>query len=67
MRRADRLFEIVQNLRGRRLTTAAQLAQWLDGRDGIDARLARDVLADIDRVTPVINDLERLDTIFGRS
>ena len=29
MRRADRLFEIVQYLRGRRLTTAAQLAQWL--------------------------------------
>jgi len=30
MRRADRLFEIVQYLRGRRLTTAAQLAQWLE-------------------------------------
>ncbi len=29
MRRADRLFEIVQYLRGRRLTTARQLAQWL--------------------------------------
>jgi predicted DNA-binding transcriptional regulator YafY len=29
MRRADRLFKIVQYLRGRRLTTAAQLAQWL--------------------------------------
>ncbi len=29
MRRADRLFRIVQYLRGRRLTTAAQLAQWL--------------------------------------
>ena len=26
---------------------------------GIDARLAREVLADIDRITPVINDLER--------
>lgn len=30
MRRADRLFEIVQHLRGRRLTTARQLAQWLE-------------------------------------
>jgi predicted DNA-binding transcriptional regulator YafY len=30
MRRAERLFEIVQYLRGRRLTTAAQLAQWLE-------------------------------------
>ena len=29
MRRADRLFRIVQYLRGRRLTTAAQLADWL--------------------------------------
>jgi len=29
MRRADRLFQIVQHLRGRRLTTAAQLADWL--------------------------------------
>jgi predicted DNA-binding transcriptional regulator YafY len=30
MRRADRLFAIVQYLRGRRLTTAAQLAHWLE-------------------------------------
>lgn len=30
MRRADRLFEIVQYLRARRLTTAAQLASWLE-------------------------------------
>ena len=30
MRRADRLFVIVQYLRGRRLTTAAQLARWLE-------------------------------------
>lgn len=30
MRRADRLFQIVQYLRGRRLTTAAQLAEWLE-------------------------------------
>lgn len=29
MRRADRLFQIVQYLQGRRLTTAAQLATWL--------------------------------------
>lgn len=29
MRRADRLFQITQYLRGRRLTTARQLAQWL--------------------------------------
>lgn len=30
MRRADRLFEIIHHLRARRLTTAAQLAQWLE-------------------------------------
>jgi predicted DNA-binding transcriptional regulator YafY len=30
MRRADRLLAIVQYLRGRRLTTAAQLARWLE-------------------------------------
>jgi len=30
MRRADRLFAIVHYLRGRRLTTAAQLARWLE-------------------------------------
>jgi predicted DNA-binding transcriptional regulator YafY len=29
MRRADRLFELVQRIRGRRLSTAAQLAEWL--------------------------------------
>ena len=29
MRRADRLFQIVHYLQGRRLTTAAQLADWL--------------------------------------
>ena len=29
MRRADRLFQIVQHLRARRLTTAAQLSSWL--------------------------------------
>ncbi|MEM7300927.1 MAG: YafY family protein [Pseudomonadota bacterium] len=30
MRRADRLFQIVQHLRGGRLTTAATLAEWLE-------------------------------------
>ena len=30
MRRADRLFQIVQHLRARRLTTARQLASWLE-------------------------------------
>lgn len=30
MRRADRLFQIIQYLRGRRLTTARQLAEWLE-------------------------------------
>jgi len=30
MRRADRLFRIVQYLRGRRLSTAAQIADWLE-------------------------------------
>ena len=39
--------------------TRRQLAGWLAAQNGIDARLARDVLADIDRVSPVINDLER--------
>jgi transposase len=39
--------------------TRRQLTEGLVDKTGIDARLARDVLADIDRVTPVINDLER--------
>lgn len=39
--------------------TRQHLTQWLADQDGIDARLARDVLADIDRITPVINGLER--------
>lgn len=30
MRKADRLFQIIQYLRGRRLTTAKQLAEWLE-------------------------------------
>lgn len=36
-----------------------ELAAWLEDRTGIDARLARDILADIDRVSPVVNALER--------
>ncbi len=43
----------------KRARTRRQLAAWLADRDGIDARLARDILADIDRVSPVIDDLER--------
>jgi transposase len=43
----------------RRANTRQTLAAWLQGRTGIDARLARDILADIDRVSPVIDDLER--------
>ncbi len=40
MRRADRLFQIVQHLRARRLTTAAQLSGWL----GVSARtIYRDI------------------------
>jgi transposase len=42
-----------------RATTRAGLAVWLADGQGIDARMAREVLADIDRVTPVINALER--------
>ena len=30
MRRADRLYRLVDHLRGRRCVTAAQLAQWLE-------------------------------------
>jgi biotin operon repressor len=33
MRRADRLFQIVQHLRGRRLTTATELSQWLEASE----------------------------------
>jgi transposase len=39
--------------------TRRRLAELLAPMAGIDARLARDVLADIDRTTPIINDLER--------
>jgi predicted DNA-binding transcriptional regulator YafY len=43
MRRADRLFQIVQYLRGRRLTTAAQLAGWLQVSDRTVYRDIRDL------------------------
>jgi predicted DNA-binding transcriptional regulator YafY len=43
VRRADRLFQIVQHLRGRRLTTAAQLARWLQVSDRTVYRDIRDL------------------------
>ena len=43
MRRADRLFRIVQFLRGRRLTTAAQLAKWLQVSERTIYRDVRDL------------------------
>jgi predicted DNA-binding transcriptional regulator YafY len=43
MRRADRLFQIVQHLRGRRLTTAAQLARWLEVSERTVYRDIRDL------------------------
>jgi predicted DNA-binding transcriptional regulator YafY len=43
MRRADRLFRIVQYLRGRRLTTAAQLATWLKVSERTIYRDVRDL------------------------
>lgn len=45
MRRAERLFEIVQTLRGRRLTTAAQLARWLEVSERTIYRDVADLLA----------------------
>jgi predicted DNA-binding transcriptional regulator YafY len=45
MRRADRLFEIVHYLRGRRLTTAAQLAEWLEVSERTIYRDVADLLA----------------------
>jgi predicted DNA-binding transcriptional regulator YafY len=45
MRRADRLFEIVQYLRGRRLTTAKQLAEWLEISERTVYRDIADLLA----------------------
>ena len=43
MRRADRLFQIVQLIRGRRLSTAAFLAQWLE----VSARTVYRDIADL--------------------
>ena len=43
MRRADRLFQIVQHLRSRRLTTAAQLAAWLEVSERTVYRDIRDL------------------------
>ncbi|HTT63203.1 MAG TPA: YafY family protein [Bryobacteraceae bacterium] len=43
MRRADRLFQIVQHLRGRRLTTARQLAEWLQVSERTVYRDIRDL------------------------
>lgn len=45
MRRADRLFEIVHHLRGRRLTTAAQLSEWLEVSERTVYRDIADLLA----------------------
>jgi predicted DNA-binding transcriptional regulator YafY len=45
MRRADRLFEIVHHLRGRRLTTAAQLSRWLEVSERTIYRDVADLLA----------------------
>jgi len=43
MRRADRLFQIAQYLRGRRLTTAQQLAEWLSVSERTIYRDIRDL------------------------
>jgi predicted DNA-binding transcriptional regulator YafY len=43
MRRADRLFQLVHYLRGRRLTTAAQLAAWLSVSERTVYRDVRDL------------------------
>ena len=43
----------------KRATTRAQLTELLTGRPGIDARLARELLADIDAVTVRVNALEK--------
>ena len=42
-----------------RIGVRRALAVWLAGRSGIDARLARDVLVDIDRICPQITALEK--------
>ncbi len=43
----------------KRAATRRQLAEFLAGRSGIDARLARELLADIDAVTGRVNALEK--------
>lgn len=43
MRRADRLFRVVQYLRGRRLATAAELARWLEVSERTVYRDIRDL------------------------
>jgi predicted DNA-binding transcriptional regulator YafY len=43
VRRADRLFQIVQHLRSRRLTTASQLAEWLEVSERTVYRDIRDL------------------------
>lgn len=43
MRRADRLFQIVQHLRARKLTTAAQLGEWLEVSERTIYRDIRDL------------------------
>lgn len=45
MRRADRLFEIVQYLRGRRVTKASELAQWLEVSERTIYRDISDLMA----------------------
>ena len=42
-----------------RARTRRQLENWLTDKTGIDARLARDVLADIDRLCPMVDALEK--------
>lgn len=45
MRRADRLYRLVDHLRGRRCVTAAQLAQWLEVSERTVYRDVRDLMA----------------------
>ena len=44
MRRADRLYRLVDHLRGRRCVTAAQLAQWLEVSERTVYRDVRDLI-----------------------
>lgn len=50
-----------------RAKVRVQLAGWLTDKTGIDARLAREVLADIDRITPSIDALEREITALAKA